>query len=157
MLFDILMWRVKSAQKCVEVGDCSGDRGNFDGVCPLAAKTAGESGGWDFSMRAYIACSGINRPSDWTVVRNGLFQQEERRKHCCGEPRMWGCRVPKAGLFFGQDLIRTVECMEKNSKNIANIRNYLLRALYESPKTINFYYTMAVNRDLKNGGKHNGR
>ena len=50
-----------------------------------------------------------------------------------------------------------IECMEKNSKNIANIRNYLLRALYESPKTINFYYTMAVNRDFKNGGKHNGR
>ena len=50
-----------------------------------------------------------------------------------------------------------IECMEKNSKNISNIRNYLLRALYESPKTINFYYTMAVNRDLKNGGKHNGR
>ena len=44
-----------------------------------------------------------------------------------------------------------IECMEKNSNNISNIKNYLLRALYEAPKTINFYYTMTVNRDFKNG------
>ena len=48
-----------------------------------------------------------------------------------------------------------IECMEKNSTNISNIKNYLLRALYDAPKTIDFYYTMAVNRDLKNGGKYN--
>ena len=49
-----------------------------------------------------------------------------------------------------------IECMEKNSTNISNMKNYLLRALYDAPKTIDFYYTMAVNRDLKNGGKYNG-
>lgn len=48
-----------------------------------------------------------------------------------------------------------IECMEKNTTNISNIKNYLLRALYDAPKTIDFYYAMAVNRDLKNGGKYN--
>ena len=42
-----------------------------------------------------------------------------------------------------------IECMEKNSSNIGNIKNYILKALYNAPKTIEFYYTNAVNKNFR--------
>ena len=42
-----------------------------------------------------------------------------------------------------------IECMEKNTSNIGNIKNYLLRALYNARNTMDFYYTNAVNRDFR--------
>jgi len=42
-----------------------------------------------------------------------------------------------------------IECMDKNTSNIGNIKNYLLRALYNARNTMDFYYTNAVNRDFR--------
>ena len=43
-----------------------------------------------------------------------------------------------------------IECMEKNASNIGNIKNYLLKTLYNARNTMDFYYTNAVNRDWRN-------
>lgn len=42
------------------------------------------------------------------------------------------------------------ECMDKNTTAIANIRTYVLTALYNAPTTIDSYYRAAVNHDLYN-------
>ncbi len=41
-----------------------------------------------------------------------------------------------------------LECMQKNTKKIMNIKAYLLAALYNAPYTINHYYQSIVNHDL---------
>lgn len=44
-----------------------------------------------------------------------------------------------------------LECLDRNTTNIRNIRSYLLTALYQAPTTINSYYAARVSHDL-NGG-----
>ena len=41
-----------------------------------------------------------------------------------------------------------IECMEKNSSNIGNMKNYILKALYNAPSTIEFYYRNEVNKNF---------
>jgi hypothetical protein len=40
-----------------------------------------------------------------------------------------------------------LECMDKNTTEIRNIKQYLLTALFNAPSTINSYYTARVNHD----------
>ena len=48
------------------------------------------------------------------------------------------------------DFIRYVmDCMEKTSTDIRNIRQYLLAALFNAPATMDNYYANKVNHDLK--------
>lgn len=41
-----------------------------------------------------------------------------------------------------------ISCMEKNTTKIANIKAYLITALYNAPNTITHYYTAEVNHDM---------
>ena len=41
-----------------------------------------------------------------------------------------------------------IECMEKNASHIGNIKKYILRALYNAPSTIEFYYRNEVNKNF---------
>lgn len=41
-----------------------------------------------------------------------------------------------------------LECMRRNTSDIANIRAYLLAALYNAPTTICQYYASQANHDL---------
>lgn len=41
-----------------------------------------------------------------------------------------------------------LDCIEKSTEAVHNIRSYLLTALYNAPMTINGYYLTAVNHDL---------
>ena len=41
-----------------------------------------------------------------------------------------------------------IGCMERNTTKIANIKAYLITALYNAPNTINHYYTAEVNHDM---------
>ena len=41
-----------------------------------------------------------------------------------------------------------LECLDKNTTDIRNIRSYILTALYQAPSTINNYYAACVNHDL---------
>lgn len=45
-----------------------------------------------------------------------------------------------------------IECMDKNSSKVRNIKNYLLTALYNAPNTIGNYYRSEVNHDMSRGG-----
>ena len=42
-----------------------------------------------------------------------------------------------------------IECMDKNTSNIENIKNYLLKALYNAPTTMDFYYANEVNKNFR--------
>ena len=42
-----------------------------------------------------------------------------------------------------------LRCLRKNTKEIENIRGYLLTALYNAPGTMGHFYRAAVNHDLK--------
>ena len=42
-----------------------------------------------------------------------------------------------------------IECMDKNTSNIGNIKNYLLKALYNAPTTMDFYYANEVNKNFR--------
>ena len=41
-----------------------------------------------------------------------------------------------------------LDCLDKNTTDIRNIRNYILTALYQAPTTISNYYAAQVNHDL---------
>ena len=41
-----------------------------------------------------------------------------------------------------------IDCMEKNASNIGNMKNYILKALYNAPSTIEFYYRNEVNKNF---------
>lgn len=41
-----------------------------------------------------------------------------------------------------------LDCMQKNTTKIGNIRSYLLTALYNAPNTMNNYYQSEVNHDM---------
>jgi hypothetical protein len=44
------------------------------------------------------------------------------------------------------------ECLEKNTTQVRNIRQYLLTALYNAPSTIHHYYSAEVRHDMYGGG-----
>ena len=41
-----------------------------------------------------------------------------------------------------------IGCMERNTTKVANIKSYLITALYNAPSTINHYFTAEVNHDM---------
>ena len=41
-----------------------------------------------------------------------------------------------------------IECLQKNTTKVKNIRSYLLTALYNSYETLDHYYRSEVNYDL---------
>ena len=41
-----------------------------------------------------------------------------------------------------------LECLDKNTTDIRNIRSYILTALYQAPTTISNYYSALVNHDM---------
>ncbi len=45
-----------------------------------------------------------------------------------------------------------MDCMQKNTKKIMNIKAYLVAALYNAPYTIKHYYQSVVNHDLYGAG-----
>lgn len=47
-----------------------------------------------------------------------------------------------------QHLEYVIGCMERNTTKVANIKAYLITALYNAPNTINHYYTAEVNHDM---------
>lgn len=47
-----------------------------------------------------------------------------------------------------------IGCMERNTTKIANIKAYLITALYNAPNTISHYYSTEVNYDM--GGVQSG-
>ena len=52
-------------------------------------------------------------------------------------------------LKLDREHIRFVlDCLERNTTRIRNIRQYLLTTLYNAPATIDNYYTALVNHDL---------
>ena len=48
----------------------------------------------------------------------------------------------------GEHISFVLDCLERNTTQIRNIRQYLLTTLYNAPVTIDNYYTALVNRDL---------
>ncbi len=45
-----------------------------------------------------------------------------------------------------------MDCMKKNTTDVRNMKQYLLTVLFNSPTTINNYYTAQVNHDMNAGG-----
>lgn len=78
---------------------------------------------------------------------------------CTGKPylRVGGQELPASVvrnrfLKLNHDHIAYVlECMQRSTSDIANIRAYLLAALYNAPTTICQYYASQANHDLAHG------
>lgn len=45
-------------------------------------------------------------------------------------------------------------CMKNTTTKIANIKSYMVTALYNAPSTINHYYQQEVQHDMYGGGWH---
>jgi len=45
-----------------------------------------------------------------------------------------------------------LECLDKNTTDVRNIRSYILTALYQAPTTISSYYSALVNHDMYESG-----
>jgi len=45
-----------------------------------------------------------------------------------------------------------LECLDKNTTDVRNIRSYILTALYQAPTTISCYYSALVNHDMYGSG-----
>ena len=50
-----------------------------------------------------------------------------------------------------QHLEYVINCMNKNTTKVSNIRAYMITALYNAPSTINHYYQAEVNHDIFSG------
>ena len=48
-----------------------------------------------------------------------------------------------------------LDCMQENTTEVRNIKQYLKAALFNAPSTIDSYYTALVNHDLHGGGAFN--
>ena len=48
----------------------------------------------------------------------------------------------------GEHIRFVLDCLERNTTRIRNIRQYLLTTLYNAPTTIDNYYTALVSHDL---------
>lgn len=48
----------------------------------------------------------------------------------------------------GEHIRFVLDCLERNTTQIRNIRQYLLTTLYNAPVTIDNYFTALVNHDL---------
>ena len=70
-----------------------------------------------------------------------------------------------AGSDFPHEIVRSrflkltsehirfvMDCMQKNSSEIRNMKQYLLTVLFNAPTTISNYYTAQVNHDMNAGG-----
>lgn len=51
----------------------------------------------------------------------------------------------------GEHIRYVLDCMEKNTREIVNIKAYLVTALFNAPCTINSYYSAKVKHDLYGG------
>lgn len=55
-------------------------------------------------------------------------------------------------LRLDSEHIRYVlDCLEKNTTQVKNIRSYTLSALFNAPVTISQYYTSLVSHDMAQG------
>ena len=70
-----------------------------------------------------------------------------------------------AGSDFPHEIVRSrflkltsehirfvMDCMQKNTTDIRNMKQYLLTVLFNAPTTISNYYTAQVNHDMNAGG-----
>jgi len=57
-------------------------------------------------------------------------------------------RFMKLNMFHVQYVL---DCLQKNTTKVHNIKSYLLAALYNAPATMSNYYTAEVNHDLYGG------
>ena len=56
-------------------------------------------------------------------------------------------------LKLDSEHIRFVmDCMQKNTTEVRNMKQYLLTVLFNAPTTISNYYTAQVNHDMNAGG-----
>ena len=76
-----------------------------------------------------------------------------------GSLRISGQPVPKQhvrDVFLSLDwehLVYVLECVQKQTSTIKNIRAYYLTALYHAPETMEAYYDQMVQQDEMNGRK----
>ena len=70
-----------------------------------------------------------------------------------------------AGSAFPHEVVRSrflkldsehirfvMDCMQKNTTEVRNMKQYLLTVLFNAPTTISNYYTAQVNHDMNAGG-----
>ena len=50
-----------------------------------------------------------------------------------------------------------LNCLDKNTTQVRNIKKYLLATLFNAPSTIDSYYAALVNHDLYGGATRRGR
>ena len=50
-----------------------------------------------------------------------------------------------------------LNCLDRNTTQVRNIKKYLLAALFNAPSTIDSYYAALVNHDLYGGATRRGR
>ena len=68
--------------------------------------------------------------------------------------RIGGNNMPKETVksrflkLDGEHIRFVLDCLERNTTRIRNIRQYLLTTLYNAPTTIDNYYTALVSHDL---------
>ena len=76
-------------------------------------KPLGNRAAENYPCTSVYRLRGIKPAKDWTVYKRASSEGKNVSKVRCGLFRLEERRVPKAGFHFGQDLIRTDECMDK--------------------------------------------
>lgn len=70
----------------------------------------------------------------------GLFDEVKENVTVRQAAEFYGFKITKSGL---------ISCIFHNDKTkIANIKAYLITALYNAPNTISHYYSAEVNHDM---------
>ncbi len=77
------------------------------------------------SKKKYIRVGGDDKPGE--VVKGQLLKLNSEHIEYC------------------------IECLENNTTDVRNVRQYLLTTLYNAPLTVSHYYGLKVNHDMAYG------
>jgi len=79
-----------------------------------------------------------------TVTAHGIFNTIR----IGGEEYPYNLVKSKFLKLNSSHLQYVIGCMQNNTTKVANIKAYLITALYNAPNTISHYYNAEVNHDL---------
>ena len=107
----------------------------------------------------------LSLPDDWDYTLSGLDDLNEivelLVETVCAKRKT--TRI--SGADFPHEIVRSrflkldsshiefvMDCLQKNTTQVHNIKQYLLAVLFNAPTTMNNHYTSLVNHDMHAGG-----
>ena len=82
-----------------------------------------------------------------------MIEEEKRLKESLEKMKAAGKQIKGYDLTSGRlrDVIASMDCLQKNTTEVRNMKQYLLTVLFNAPTTMSNHYTSQVNHDMYGG------